>query len=54
MVIGVVETHGRKGVAELASKLERVPRRKMQYEGASFEELDVEAILARCPRGIGR
>jgi two-component system sensor histidine kinase KdpD len=52
LVIGVVETHGRKGVADLASKLETVPRRKMQYKGASFEELDVEAILARRPRAV--
>jgi two-component system, OmpR family, sensor histidine kinase KdpD len=50
VVIGVVETHGRKGIAELASKLEAVPRRKIQYKGASFEEMDVDAIIARRPR----
>lgn len=50
VVIGVVETHGRTGIAELASKLETVPRRKIQYRGASFEEMDVDAILARKPR----
>src|SRR5260370_28584486 len=52
VVIGLVETHGRKGIAELASKLETVPRRNMQYKGASFEEMDVEAILAREPRVV--
>jgi two-component system sensor histidine kinase KdpD len=52
VVIGLVETHGRKGIAELASKLETVPRRNMQYKGASFEEMDVEAILARKPRVV--
>ena len=31
VVIGVVETHGRAGIAELASKLETVPRRKVEY-----------------------
>jgi two-component system sensor histidine kinase KdpD len=39
VVIGLVETHGRKGVAELASKLEAVPRRVMEYKGASFDEM---------------
>src|ERR1700745_2778013 len=50
VVIGVVETHGRAGIAELAAKLETVPRRKIQYKGASFEEMDVDAILARKPQ----
>ena len=49
VVVGVVETHGRKGIAELASKLETVPRRQIQYKGTSFEEMDVDAILARKP-----
>jgi two-component system, OmpR family, sensor histidine kinase KdpD len=50
VVIGVVETHGRAGIAELAAKLETIPRRKIQYKGASFEEMDVDAILARKPQ----
>src|SRR5260370_26604550 len=50
VVIGLVETHGRAGVAELASKLEAVPRRKIQYKGGSFEEMDIDAIIARKPR----
>src|SRR5437016_2515987 len=29
VVIGLAETHGRKGIAELATKLETVPRRQM-------------------------
>src|ERR1700690_3832796 len=52
VVIGIVETHGRKGVGELASKLETIPRRKMEYKGASFEEMDVDAILAQKPRVV--
>lgn len=52
VVIGVVETHGRAGIAELASKLETVARRKVQYKGASFEEMDLEAILARKPNVV--
>lgn len=48
-VIGVIETHGRKSIAELASKLETVPRKKIDYKGTIFEEMDVDAIIARKP-----
>jgi two-component system, OmpR family, sensor histidine kinase KdpD len=50
VVIGVVETHGRERVAELAAQLEKVPARKLEYKGATFEEMDVDAILARHPQ----
>jgi two-component system sensor histidine kinase KdpD len=50
--IGVVETHGRKGLNELTSQLEAVPRRKIEYKGTIFEEMDVDAILARRPQVI--
>jgi len=49
VVIGVVETHGRKPTAELANRLETVPRRKLEYKGTVFEEMDVDGILARKP-----
>lgn len=49
VVIGIVETHGRKGIEELSSQLESVPRRKIEYKGTIFEEMDVDAILARKP-----
>jgi len=49
VVIGVVETHGRKSIAELAAKLEILPRKKLDYKGTTFEEMDVDAILARKP-----
>src|SRR6266436_9495099 len=49
VVIGVVETHGRKGIAELAAQLEQVPRRKIEYKGTIFEEMDPDAIKARNP-----
>jgi two-component system, OmpR family, sensor histidine kinase KdpD len=52
VVIGIVETHGRKGVAELASKLDAVPRRSAEYKGTEFEEMDVDAILARRPQVV--
>ncbi len=49
VVIGVVETHGRKAVAELVTSLEAVPRKAIEYKGAIFEEMDVDAILGRKP-----
>lgn len=52
VVIGLVETHGRKGVAELSAKLETVPRRTLDYKGATFQEMDVDAILARHPQVV--
>src|SRR5580700_9072207 len=52
VVIGVVETHGRKGIAELACQLEAVPRRKLEYKGTTFEEMDVDAIIARHPQVV--
>ena len=49
VVIGVVETHGRQGIEELAEQLEKVPRKKIEYKGTVFEEMDVDATLARRP-----
>ena len=49
VVIGVVESHGRKATAELAAKLDRIPARKLEYKGTTFDEMDVDAILARKP-----
>ena len=50
VVVGIVETHGRSGTAELAGKLEHVPRRQVEYKGTLFSEMDVDAILVRAPQ----
>ena len=50
IVIGVVETHGRPRTAELAAQLEQVPRRRLEYKGVGFEEMDLAGILARRPQ----
>jgi two-component system sensor histidine kinase KdpD len=50
IVIGIVETHGRKRIAELVCQLEAVPRREIEYKGTVFEEMDLEAVLARKPQ----
>lgn len=49
MVVAVVETHGRKPIADLAAELEAVPRKRLEYKGTLFEEMDVDAVLARKP-----
>ena len=50
IVIGVVETHGRPRTAELATQLETIPRKKVDYKGVLFDEMDVDAIIARHPQ----
>jgi two-component system, OmpR family, sensor histidine kinase KdpD len=52
VVIGVVESHGRKGIEELTTQLEVVPRKKIEYKGTTFEEMDVDAIIARRPEVV--
>src|SRR6476660_6139535 len=49
VVIGFVETHGRRHTAELIGDLAQVPRRPITYRGARFTEMDVDAVLARHP-----
>jgi two-component system sensor histidine kinase KdpD len=52
VVIGVVETHGRAATAEQTRDLELVPRRTMTHRGATFEEMDLDAVLARKPEVV--
>jgi two-component system, OmpR family, sensor histidine kinase KdpD len=52
VVVGVVETHGRKGIAELAPQIETVPRKKIDYKGTVFEEMDIDGILRRRPQVV--
>src|SRR5260370_15902961 len=52
VVIGIIETHGRKAITELAQKLDTIPRRKLPYTGTTFEEMDVDAIVARHPQVV--
>lgn len=49
VVIGVVETHGRKETEALLGGLEIVPRRRVEYRGHVLEEMDIDAILRRRP-----
>jgi two-component system sensor histidine kinase KdpD len=49
VVMGYFEAHGRKDTIARTEGLETVPRRKIEYRGTIFEEMDVEAILKRKP-----
>ena len=50
VVVGVVETHGRKETEALIGDLAVIPRRVVEYRGRSLEEMDLDAILARRPQ----
>src|SRR5262245_9408716 len=52
VVIGYVEAHGRKKTEAMIGDLEVVPRRTITYRGATFTEMDVQAILARAPEVV--
>jgi len=50
VVVGVVETHGRKETEELLAGLEIIPRRQVQYKGQTLTEMDVDSIIKRHPQ----
>jgi two-component system sensor histidine kinase KdpD len=52
IVLGLVETHGRKETAELIEGLEQLPRKSIQYRGRTMQEFDLDAALARKPKII--
>jgi two-component system sensor histidine kinase KdpD len=52
VVIGLCECHGRPHTEALVAGLEVVPRRTITYRGATFTEMDVDAILARRPEVV--
>src|SRR3984893_9108048 len=49
VVVGFVETHGRQNTAAQLRDLEVIPRRAIEYRDTTFEEMDVDAVLARQP-----
>ncbi|GID54532.1 sensor histidine kinase [Actinoplanes couchii] len=49
VVVGWVETHGRKHTAAMIGDLETVPRRHLTYRGGAFTEMDLDALLERRP-----
>ncbi len=49
VVVGVVETHGRKETQALLRGLEVLPRRPLEHRGATLMEFDLDGALARRP-----
>lgn len=52
VVVGLVETHGRKETEILLKDLEIIPRQEINYKGIILEELDLDAILKRKPEFV--
>jgi two-component system sensor histidine kinase KdpD len=50
VVVGFVETHGRKETDALAQGLPTIPRRQIEYRGVTLTEMDLDAVLARKPQ----
>jgi two-component system, OmpR family, sensor histidine kinase KdpD len=50
LVVGFVETHGRKETEALLRDLPVLPRRRIEYRGVTLEEMDLDAILTRHPQ----
>jgi two-component system sensor histidine kinase KdpD len=50
IVVGFFEPHGRKDTIGKTEGLGIIPRKKIEYRGSVFEEMDPEAILARHPQ----
>ncbi len=50
VVVGFVEPHKRPLTEALLEGYEVVPRKKVEYRGAQFEEMDLDAVLARHPK----
>jgi two-component system sensor histidine kinase KdpD len=50
VVLGYVETHGRKETDALAEGLPKVPRRSIEYRSVTLTEMDLDAVLARKPQ----
>jgi two-component system sensor histidine kinase KdpD len=50
VVVGIVETHGRAETEALLEGLEVLPRQRLGYQSRTFEELDLDGLLARRPK----
>src|SRR5579863_5247444 len=50
VVVGVVETHGRRETEALLAGLEVTPRREVEYKGHRLNEMDLDGILKRRPQ----
>jgi two-component system sensor histidine kinase KdpD len=49
VVVAIAETHGRPHTQALLAGLEIIPPARVPYQGTTFEEIDLGAVLARRP-----
>ncbi|MFG2821489.1 ATP-binding protein [Kitasatospora sp. NPDC048365] len=52
VVVGYIECHGRRHTETMLQGLEQVPRLTRDYRGTDFQEMDLDAVLARRPRVV--
>ena len=52
VVVGLVVTHDRPNTIAQIRDLEIVPPLRIEYRGAVWNEVDVDAVLARCPQVV--
>jgi len=49
VVVAYADSHHRQQTEAGLRDLERIPTKKATYRGASFEEMDTDAVIARRP-----
>ena len=49
IVIAVIDTHGREETKEMIGSLECLPMRRVEYQGVTLEEMDLETVIHRHP-----
>ncbi|MGP4074729.1 KdpD-like non-kinase potassium sensor [Halobacillus sp. K22] len=52
VVIGLIESHGRKDTEALIEDIETIPLKDIPYKGHVLKELDVDSIIARKPEVV--
>ena len=52
VVVGFVETHGRRGTEEQVKDIEVIPRKLVSYRDVEMEEMDLDAVIKRRPRWV--
>ncbi len=52
IIVGIVESHGRKEIEFFLKKFEILPRQNVEYHGQTLSEFDLDATLKRNPHTI--
>ncbi|MGV0849824.1 DUF4118 domain-containing protein [Mycolicibacterium phlei] len=52
VVAAIIDTHGRRKVAQQVIGVEVVPPRVIEHDGTTYREIDVEAVLQRRPKVV--